>query len=140
MFDLPTSWPKKIALFGVALFFSFAGIGHFTSASFFVSIMPPYLPAHLELVYISGVFEILGGVGVLFAASRRASGVGLLALLVAVYPANIHMALHPESFPGMSASALYLRLPLQFVFAWLVWWAARPGSATMSIERAPRVA
>ena len=136
MFDLPTSWPKKIALLGVALFFSFAGIGHFTNASFFVSIMPPYLPAHLELVYISGVFEILGGVGVLFAASRRASGVGLLALLVAVYPANIHMALHPESFPGMSASALYLRLPLQFVFAGVVWWATlyRPAASPPNLD------
>ena len=129
MFDLPASWPQRIALFAVAFFFSFAGVGHFTNTAFFVAIMPPYLPAHLELVYLSGVFEVLGGVGVLFAASRQVARYGLLALLVAVYPANIHMALHPELFPDMTAAALYGRLPLQFVFAWLVWWAARPGSA-----------
>ena len=62
-------------------------------------------------------------------ASRQGARYGLRALLVAVYPANIHMALHPELFPDMTAAALYGRLPLQFVFAWLVWWAARPGSA-----------
>lgn len=123
MFGLPSSWPRKLALFGVATFFCLAGIGHFTNAEFFVSIMPPYLPAHLELVYVSGGFELLGGLGVLLAASRRAAGYGLLALLAAVYPANIHMALHPELFPDAPAGALYLRLPLQFVFAWMVWWA-----------------
>ena len=129
MLDLPTGWPRRLALFGVAAFFSFAGIGHFTNTDFFVAIMPPYLPAHVELVYLSGVFEILGGVGVLFAASRRVAGYGLLALLVAVYPANIHMALHPELFPDMSPIALYLRLPLQFVGAGVVWWSIRPARA-----------
>lgn len=125
MFELPASWPRRLALFGVAAFFSFAGIGHFTNTAFFVSIMPPYLPAHVELVHLSGVFELLGGLGVLFAASRQVACYGLLALLIAVYPANIHMALYPERFPDMTATALYLRLPLQFVFAGIVWWATR---------------
>ncbi len=124
MFEFPAAWPRRIALAVVSVFFTFAGVTHFTNPGFFVAIVPPWLPAHLELVYISGVFEILGGLGVLLAATRQKAGYGLIALLVAVYPANIHMALHPELFPDMTATALYLRLPMQFVAAWLVWWAA----------------
>ncbi len=125
MFELPRGWPRRIALFAVAGFFSLAGITHFTNTAFFLAIVPPYLPAHLELVYMSGVFEILGGLGALLAATRRAAGYGLIALLVAVYPANIHMALNPDLFTDMTATALYVRLPLQFVMGWLVWWATR---------------
>ena len=115
---------RALARVGVALLFVGVGVSHFTDPEFFVSIMPPYLPAHLELVYLSGVFEILGGIGILVPAARRFSGWGLLALLAAVYPANIHMALHPELFPDLSPAALYLRLPLQFVYGALVWWVA----------------
>jgi uncharacterized membrane protein len=126
VFAFPKSLPRRIALFGVALFFVGAGVFHFVNAAFFVAIVPPYLPAHLELVYLSGVFEILGGLGVLPAATRRLAGWGLLALLAAVYPANVHMALHPELFPDLSPAALVARLPLQFVFAAWVWVATRP--------------
>jgi len=125
MFDLPRGMLRRGALLLAAAFFVMAGVGHFTNAEFFVSIMPPYLPAHLALVYLSGVFEILGGLGILLAATRRAAAIGLLALLVAVYPANIHMAVHPELFPEMSPGLLYARLPLQFVFMLWVWWATR---------------
>jgi uncharacterized membrane protein len=128
--SLPASLPQRIALFIVAGFFCFAGVGHFTNTEFFVAIVPPYLPAPHALVYASGVFEILGGVGVLLPATRRLAGYGLLALLVAVYPANIHMALHPELFPEMSPTALYVRLPLQFVIAGIVWWATRPDASS----------
>ena len=118
------SWPKRLTLIALALFFCLAGVNHFTDPDFFVAIMPPYLPAHLELVYVSGVFEILGGLGLLLPALRKKAGIGLLALLVAVYPANIHMAMHPELFSAVDPGFLYLRLALQFVFGWLVWWAA----------------
>jgi len=123
MLALPQSIPRRIALFAVAAFFCFAGVGHFTNSEFFVAIVPPSLPSPLAIVYISGVCEILGGVGVLVPATRRLAGYGLLALLAAVYPANIHMALNPSAFPDISAAALYARLPLQFVFAGVVWWA-----------------
>ena len=125
MFDFPASWPKRFALVLLALFFLAAGVGHFVNSKFFVSIMPPYMPFHLALVYISGVFEIAGGLGVLLGATRRIAGLGLIALLVAVFPANIHMAMHPEQFPDISAAALYLRLPMQFVFMAWVWWATQ---------------
>jgi uncharacterized membrane protein len=107
----------------VAGFFGFAGVGHFTNAEFFVAIVPPYLPAAEALVVVSGVFEILGAFGVLIPQTRRFSGWGLLILLVAVYPANLHMALNPDLFPDISATALYARLPVQFVFAGLVFYA-----------------
>lgn len=87
--------------------------------------MPSYLPWHAELVWISGVFEILGGVGLLIPATRRFSGWGLLALLVAVFPANLNMALNNIALPieGMphSQTALWVRLPFQLVLAAEVW-------------------
>jgi uncharacterized membrane protein len=119
---------RRIALLGLAAFFLAGGIAHFLYAEFFVAIMPPYLPAHLALVHVSGVLEILGGLGVLHAATRRAAGVGLLVLVVAVFPANLHMALHPEQFAVFPSWALYARLPLQLVILAWVWWAAGMGA------------
>jgi uncharacterized membrane protein len=126
---LPASWPKRIALLLLAAAFVYAGVSHFTGPEFFVAIVPPYLPAPLLLVYLSGVAEVAGGVGVLIPQLRRLASWGLLALLVAVYPANIHMALHPELFPQMTPTALYVRLPIQFVLAAWVWWATKPDAA-----------
>ena len=122
MFELPKSIPRRIALLLLPVFFVFAGVSHFRSTELYLAIMPPYLPAHLQLVYLSGIFEILGGLGVLPARSRRWTGWGLVALLIAVYPANIHMVVHPEAFVagGTPLWALYARLPLQFVaIAWV---------------------
>jgi uncharacterized membrane protein len=126
---LPASWPKRIGLLLVAAFFGFAGVSHFTNEAFFVRIVPPWLPAPLLMVQLSGIAEIAGGVGVLIPRTRRLAGFCLLALLAAVYPANVHMALHPEQFPDMTPTALYARLPFQFVFAACVWWATKPDPA-----------
>jgi uncharacterized membrane protein len=131
LLELPRSLPKRLALLLLALFFVAAGVTHFTSPEFFVAIVPPGLPAPLALVYVSGAFEILGGLGVLWPGVRAAAGVGLVALLVAVYPANLYMALSPERFvaQGTPLWALYARLPLQFVFLAWAWWATRPDAA-----------
>ena len=75
----------------------------------------PYLPWPVALVYISGVAEILLGTLLMLPRTSRLAGWGLIALLVAVFPANIHMALHPELYPTMSPRALWIRLPLQGV-------------------------
>ena len=88
--------------------------------------MPPIFPLHLEAVYLSGLFEILGGVGVLIARTRSIAGWGLLALLIAVYPANIYMALTPEAFPDITLFALYFRLALQFLFFYWAYSITRP--------------
>jgi uncharacterized membrane protein len=128
MLQLPQRLTKRIALLLLSVFFVVAGVNHFVNPDFYVGIMPPYLPAHLELVYLSGVFEVLGGLAVLLPGIRATAGWGLVLLLLAIFPANVHMALHPELFPAMSAAALYARLPLQFVFIAWAYWAARPDS------------
>lgn len=133
---LPSTCARRGALFVVAAFFLFAGIGHFTSAEFFVAIVPPYLPFPYALVYVSGVFEILGGLGVLYPPTRRFSGFGLIALLVAVFPANLHMAMHPEFFSDVPEAALYGRLPMQFVFAATIWFGALSVAPTSDPEAA----
>ena len=115
-FELPNGIWRKIVLIGLAAFFINVGVDHFINPDFYLSIMPPAFPLHLETVYISGIFEILGGIGVLIPRFRRFSGWGLVALLIAVYPANIYMAITPEAFPDISISALYFRLALQFLF------------------------
>ena len=113
---LPEGIWKKVVLIGLAAFFINVGIDHFVNPDFYLSIMPPAFPLHIEAVYISGVFEILGGIGVLIPKFRRFSGWGLVALLIAVYPANIYMAISPDTFPDIPVSALYFRLVLQFIF------------------------
>ena len=116
----------RIPLLVIAAFFITGGIAHFVAAGFFIMAMPDYLGFHKELVIISGVFEILGAIGILIPKFRLLAGYGLIALIVAVYPANINMALHPEEYGDIPELLLYLRLPLQFVFIWFVWWAIAP--------------
>ena len=116
-FRAPARWLMALSYVSV-------GISHFTQPETFVAIMPPYLPAHHELVLLSGVFEILGGIGVLVPRTRRFAGWGILALLVAVYPANIHMLVNDIYLPGMEPNRLllWLRMPLQLGFAlWAAW-------------------
>ena len=108
----------------MGLLFILAGLMHFVRQQFYLDIMPPYLPYHHELVYISGVFEILGGIGVLIPRVRSLSGYGLIALLIAVFPANIYMLTHNIEVVGFTRFTylLILRLPLQLIFiAWVYW-------------------
>jgi uncharacterized membrane protein len=126
-FQFPPTLPRRIGLIALSVFFVIAGINHFLNPFFYVKIMPPYLPAHLELVYISGFFEILGGLGVLLPRIRSLAGWGLILLLMAVFPANLHMAIFPEQYPAVPAVALYVRLPLQLLFIAWAYWATRPG-------------
>ncbi len=136
MLQLPKSRLRRIALFALSVFFVVAGVNHFVSPDFYTRIMPPYLPAHLELVYLSGVFEIVGGIAVLVPGVRVLAGYGLILLLVAIYPANIHTALHPELFPDISAFGHYARLPFQFVFAAWAYWATQPELPTAAGPKA----
>jgi len=104
-----------VSLYAIAATFMGAGVAHFVWPDVFVRIVPPYLPAPRVLVLVSGAAEILGGVGVLVPSVRVAAGWGLILLLVAVFPANVHMALHPDDFARIPRWALYARLPLQLV-------------------------
>ena len=136
MLQLPERLGRRLALLGLGVFWVVAGANHFLSPDFYVPMMPPYLPAHLELVYLSGVFEILGGVFVLIPRTRALAGWGLIALLMAIFPANVHMALSPELFPDMSAGLLYARLPFQAVFIAWAYWATRPETRETAEEGA----
>jgi len=118
------SWPRRIALVLASVFYIGAGILHFTKTAFYLKIMPPYIPWHLAMVQITGVCEILGGLGLLIPPVRRAAAWGLVALLIAVFPANIYMVTNPASAGAGSLSPLLLwgRLPLQLVFiVWVLW-------------------
>ena len=108
-------------LFG-ALFIA-AGTNHFITPDFYVSIMPPYLPMHLPLVYLSGIAEVALGALLMWPRFANCAAWGLIALLIAVFPANLHMALHAELYPQFSALALWLRLPLQAaLITWAYWY------------------
>lgn len=124
--NLPSGFLRKLSLFGISVFFIYFGIDHLINPEFYLSIMPPMFPLHLEAVYLSGLFEILGGVGVLIARTRSIAGWGLLVLLIAVYPANIYMALTPEAFPDIPLFVLYFRLALQFLFFYWAYSITRP--------------
>lgn len=127
--DLPHQRGRRWALLALAATFVAAGVAHFVWPERYARTIPPYLPAPLLLVYVSGIFEVLGGVGVLLPATRRAAGWGLVLLLIAVFPANLHMALHAGDFAHLApAWALWARLPMQLVFIGWVWWATREPS------------
>ena len=124
----------------LAAVFVFAGMMHFVIPASYVGIMPPWLPWHRELVYLSGALEIAGGVGLLIPRTRRAAGIGLILLLIAVWPANLQMALnaHAADEPPGRQALLWLRLPLQLVLIWWAWRAsqsrAKTGSRTESAD------
>jgi uncharacterized membrane protein len=114
------------ALLAVAM--TVIGVLHFTSPDGFVRIVPAWLPAPLLLVQVSGFFEILGGAGLLVPRARRAASIGLVALYVAVFPANVNMAIHHISLDGVTqvpTPLLWLRLPLQALLIWLALWVGR---------------
>jgi uncharacterized membrane protein len=114
----------------LAGFFAFAGTMHFVKPRAYEAMMPPSLPNHREAVVISGVAEIAGAVAVLSPRGRRFARWWLLALLAAVFPANIHMAVNPEQVRGLDLDrlprwALWARLPLQPLAMLWVWRATR---------------
>lgn len=113
-----------VARIALSVLFLVAGVGHFTNTEDFERIVPTYLPAPRVLVYVSGIFEILGAIGILVPATRAVAGWGLVALLLAVFPANIFMAtqgLKFGNFPPQPWMA-WARLPLQFVLMGAVIW------------------
>lgn len=110
----------------LAALFIGSGVNHFALPRAYRAIVPPRLARRAkEVVELSGAAEIAGGVGVLVAPTRRAAGVALIALLLAVFPANVYMAQTPERYPRIPRWALYARLPLQPLMMWWAWRATR---------------
>jgi uncharacterized membrane protein len=103
---------KQISRYLYGVVFIAAGANHFINTPFYVSIMPPYLPWHEALVYVSGLAEIALGALLLIERWSRLAAWGLIALLMAVFPANLHMAMHPKQYEWASPLVLWLRLPL----------------------------
>ncbi len=101
--------------------FIVAGVNHFVIPRAYRQIVPPGFGDPAQLVAISGIAEVAGGVGVLLPRTRRLSGLGLIALLLAVFPANLYMARDPERFHRIPRWALYARLPLQPLMIWGIW-------------------
>ncbi len=119
---------SRLSRYALALIMVAAGTLHFTATDTYVSIMPAYLPLHRELVYISGVFEILFGLGLLWRKTREASGIALIMLFIAVLPANLNMAINdiqPADF-HIPAFLLWARLPFQLVLIYWAWSVSRP--------------
>ncbi len=114
---------RKTSIVLIGILFIVAGINHFINPKFYTNITPPYLPAHLTLVFVSGVFEVLGGLGVLSRQLRRAAGWGLIALLIAVSPVHFHMLANSDDYANVPYWVLVARLLFQVpLIAW-TWWA-----------------
>lgn len=116
---------KNLGLAIVFIFFMGGGIYHFIAPEFFVAIMPPYIGWHLEIVYISGVFEILGAIGILIPRWRQLAGTCLCVLVICVTPANIHMWMNPELFPDVPKAFLSIRLVIQVLLLACIWFSTR---------------
>ena len=118
-----------------AIFFIVAGTFHFLRPELYLQIVPPYFPSPALLVAISGVAEIAGGIGLLISPLRYAAGWGLIALLIAVFPANIYMLQHPGNFQ-VATWILWARLPFQGVFILWVWFVAirRPHKRLIDVK------
>ena len=119
---------KKITVYMLSFFYIYVGIKHFIDPYWFVQIMPPYLPYHLELVYLSGFFEVFLGFLLLFNNSRKYAAYGVILLLVAVYPANIYLAFNDSPQKALNISsfvASWIRLPIQFILIGFAFWHSR---------------
>jgi uncharacterized membrane protein len=137
---MPSSAPRgrQFALGFVFLWFLIGGIAHFVATEVEMRIVPPFIPWPHAVVLVSGAFELLGTVGLLWRPTRRAAGIGLFLLTIAVTPANVYMAQHAQLFniPGW---ALWLRLPLQVLLLALIAWSSfartKPNGRMKALQR-----
>ena len=136
MTDSDSSSRSKILRYAMGLFYVATGVGHFLAPQPLERIVPPQLPSPTALVYASGVAEIALGLGVLFEHTRRASAWGIVALLLAVFPANVYMAtdgvateMVPDRWNGAAQAAAWLRLPMQAVLIGWAWLYTRPNES-----------
>lgn len=131
---------RRVLLWVMGVFYIGAGIIHFVNPGFYLPMMPPYLPYHLELVYLSGLAEIALGALVLLPSVRPLAAWGIIVLLIAIFPANLHIALHNVPLAGAEHGAgvwNWVRLPVQallIVWAWLY-----TGPEEPTLARPPRI-
>ena len=125
-------WVKLASLSLMALFYVFAGYNHFANPAFYLRMMPPYIPAHEAMVFLSGVAEVALGVALLIPQLRVYAAWGVIALLIAVFPANLYMATANITLGNAPSWTLWARLPFQGVFIAWAWWHTRDASAAQS--------
>ena len=134
------STAKKVGLGVIFLWFFVGGIAHFAATDTEMRIMPPYIPAPRMMVWVSGVCELLGAFGLLWPTSRRAAGIGLFALTIAVTPANIYM-LQQAHLYQIPYWVLVARLPLQVgLLALIAWSSGLIGRPRVNVSLKPRSA
>lgn len=117
---------KLLGLSFVFLWFFVGGLAHFVATETEMRIVPPYIPWPREAVLVSGVFELLGAFGLLWRPTRRAAGVGLILLTLAVTPCHVYMLQRPDLFPTIPLWALWARLPVQVALLLLIAWSTSP--------------
>jgi uncharacterized membrane protein len=125
---MPETRPERRSPRLLGLFFVFAGTMHFVIPKFYARIMPPWIPAHAEMVALSGVAEIAGGAAALHPRTRRLAGSWLVATMIAVFPANVHAAVNPEECGAedVPSALMWARLPGQWLFIRWILDATRP--------------
>ncbi|WP_411827182.1 DoxX family membrane protein [Luteolibacter sp. AS25] len=116
---------RKISLYLLAVAFIIAGANHFRSPEIYISMIPPWLPAPSLLNVISGAAETAGGIGLLISLTRKAAAIGLILLLIAIFPANLHIAINGWPETGIASWILWARLPFQILFILWVAYSAR---------------
>ena len=116
---------KKLTIYLMSIFYIYIGTRHFTDPNYFLAIMPPYLKWHIELIYISGFFEILLGFGLL-TKYRKLSSLGLILLLIAVFPANIYLINSEKAQIALNITKqnALIRAPFQLLFIYLAYWSS----------------
>lgn len=119
--DRYVSTGQAVGLGFVFVWFFVGGIFHFAATDTEASVVPPYIPWPVAAVLVSGVFELLGAIGILVPRTRRAAGIGLFLLTIAVTPVHFYMLQHAERYPA-PLWALWLRLPIQVALLWLILW------------------
>ena len=125
---------KLTMRFVFAAFFVAAGCNHFLNPQFYRRIIPPYLPWHHEIVILSGILEVVFGLLLCIPPTMTSAAWGLIGLLIAVFPANFHMAMHPELYPTVPYWFLIVRLPIQgLLIAWAFWF-TRPQRPSIQME------
>jgi len=129
--------PARRARVGLTVFFAFAGIGHFIVTQEMSQMMPASIPYRVEVIYLTGVLELLGAIGVWIPALTRLAGLCLIILLVCVLPANIYSALTRFDFGGHGAGPVYLiaRVPFQLFVIWWTYWATEQKWLNFRVSR-----
>ena len=125
----PLKYWRTSGRYALVIMFFFTGATHFTGLKYdYAAMIPAPLPNDLWVIYLTGIFEIAGAMGLLIPQTRRIAAIALILLLFAMLPANISAAIQEVPFQGRAATPLWIRLPMQLFFIWMIWWSTLQGN------------